>query len=151
MKLPFQDGNVIFTSFHNEKQHSDIETKLLRYLVFTAVTANVDTQVSNTMMRGGFAPAKKNLFNTSPGERSVSQTYNCTKNADLQFVLGFASQGARLKLSVTAPDGKVLEREGTSTVTIDVPSAAIGAWKYRVTALEVPNENFPFTVTVGQK
>ena len=65
--------------------------------------------------------------------------------------LGFASQGARLKLSVTAPDGKVLEREGTSTVTIDVPSAAIGAWKYRVTAPEVPNENFPFTVTVGQK
>jgi hypothetical protein len=151
VKFPFQDGNVIFTSFHNEKQHSDTETKLLRYLVFTAVTANVDTQVSNTMMRGGFAPAKKNLFNTSPGERSVGQTYNCAKTADLQFVLGFASQGARLKLSVTAPDGKVLEREGTSTVTIDVPSAAIGVWKYKVTALEVPNENFPFTVTVGQK
>ena len=121
VKFPFHDGNVIFTSFHNEKQHSDIETKLLRYLVFAAVTANVDTQVSNTMMRGGFSPAKRNLFSTSPGERSVGQIYNCTKIGDLQFVLGFANQGARLKLSVTSPDGKVLEREGTSTVTIDVP------------------------------
>jgi hypothetical protein len=151
VKLAFQDGNVIFTSFHNEKQHNEIETKLLRYLVFTAVTANVDTQVSNTLMRGGFAPAKKNLFSASSSERSLTRTYNCVKAGDLKFVLGFSGQGARLRLIVTGPDGKVLEKEGTATVTIDVPGAAVGTWNYTVTAVQIPNENFAFTVIVGQK
>jgi hypothetical protein len=151
VKCPFQDGNIIFTSFHNEKQNSETETKLLRYLVFAAVTAKVESQVTKTMVRGGFAPAKQNLFSASSGQRSVSKTYNCTKTTDLKFVLGFADQGARLKLTVKRPDGKVLEREGTSTITIDVSGAEVGVWTYTVTALQIPNENFAFTVTVGQK
>jgi hypothetical protein len=68
----------------------------------------------------------------------------------LQFVLGFQDQGARLKLIVVGPDGKSVEKEGTTTLSVDVP-AATGDWKYTVTALKVPSENFPFTVTVGQK
>jgi hypothetical protein len=120
-------------------------------LVFAAVTAKVESQVTKTMVRGGFAPAKQNLFSASSGQRSVSKTYNCTKTTDLKFVLGFADQGARLKLTVKRPDGKVLEREGTSTITIDVSGAEVGVWTYTVTALQIPNENFAFTVTVGQK
>jgi hypothetical protein len=36
-------------------------------------------------------------------------------------------------------------------VTIDVPGAAVGTWNYTVTAVQIPNENFAFTVIVGQK
>src|SRR5262249_23708313 len=36
-KLPFEQGAMIFTSFHNEKQNSDKEEQLLRYLVFATV------------------------------------------------------------------------------------------------------------------
>ena len=38
-KVPFGRGTIIFTSFHNEKVNSELETKLLKFLVFAAVTA----------------------------------------------------------------------------------------------------------------
>ncbi len=151
VKFSVGDGTVVFTSFHNEKQNSDTETKLLRYLVFTAVTAEVDTRVTKMMLRGGFSKAKQNLFSASAGDPSTTQVYHCPQKGDLQFVLGFENQGARLKMTVTGPDGKVYEKEGTSTFTIDIPGAVEGDWKYTVTALHVPADNFPFAVSIGKK
>ena len=48
------------------------------------------------------------------------------KAGHLQFALGFQNLGARLKLTVKSPGGKVLEQEGDSTFTIDVPDAEAG-------------------------
>lgn len=151
VKFPYHDGTVIFTSFHNEKQNSETELKLLRYLVFSAVTAEVESRVQRTMVRGGFSPAKQNLFSASAGAPSATTVYHADKAGHLQFALGFQNLGARLKLTVKSPGGKVLEQEGDSTLTIDVPDAEAGDWQYTVTAIKLPNENFPFTVTVGQK
>lgn len=151
VKFLAHDGTVIFTSFHNEKQNSETELKLLRYLVFSAVTAEVETKVQRTMVQGGFSPAKKNLFSASAGERSATSVYHADQAGQLQFVLGFQNAGAELKLTVIGPDGSKHEQRGSSTITIDVPDAEVGDWKYTVTALKLPNENFPFTVTVGQK
>ncbi|HVC95894.1 MAG TPA: hypothetical protein VND64_19545 [Pirellulales bacterium] len=151
VKFPFEKGTVIFTSFHNEKQNSEAELKLLRYLVFSAVTAEVETKVRQSMVKGGFSPAKNNLFSASAGAEEASSVYKAAKTCDLKFTLGFEDLGARLKLTVVGPDGAPREQEGTSTFTVDVPGAAAGDWKYTVTALKVPNENFPFTVTVGEK
>ena len=151
VKFPYHDGTVIFTSFHNEKQNSETELKLLRYLVFSAVTAEVETRVQQTLVRGGFSPAKQNLFSASAGEPSATTTYHADKAGHLQFALGFQNLGARLKLTVKSPSGKTFEQEGESTFTIDVPAAEAGDWQYTVTAVRLPNENFPFTVTVGQK
>lgn len=151
VKFPYHDGTVIFTSFHNEKQNSEQELKLLRYLVFSAVTAEVETRVQRTMVQGGFSPAKQNLFSASSGEQSAESVYHADAAGHLQFVLGFQNLGAELRLTVVGPDGKKLEKTGTSTITLEVPDAAAGDWRYTVTALKLPNENFPFTVTVGQK
>jgi hypothetical protein len=151
VKFPVHDGTVIFTSFHNEKQNSETELKLLRYLVFSAVTAEVETKVERTMVQGGFSPAKKNLFSASAGEPSATSLYHADQPGHLQFVLGFQNAGAELKLTVVGPDGKKHEQQGTSTITIDLADAPAGDWKYTVTAVRLPNENFPFTVTVGQK
>ncbi len=151
VKFPYHDGTVIFTSFHNEKQNSETELKLLRYLVFSAVTAEVESRVQRTMVQGGFSPAKQNLFSASSDEQSAASVYHADEAGHLQFVLGFQYLGAELRLTVVGPDGKKLEKTGTSTITIEVPDAAAGDWHYTVTALKLPNENFPFTVTVGQK
>ena len=151
VKFPEHDGTVIFTSFHNEKQNSETELKLLRYLVFSAVTAEVETKVQRTMVQGGFSPAKRNLFSASASEQSATTVYHADKPGHLQFVLGFQNAGAQLKLTVIAPDGSKREQQAGTTITIDVPDAQAGDWKYTVTAVKLPSENFPFTVTVGQK
>jgi hypothetical protein len=151
IKLPFEQGALIFTSFHNEKQNSDKEEQLLRYLVFATVTAKEVTKVTKTMMAGGFSPQKSSLLSASAGNPTVTQTYKSKKAGRLQFVLGFEDRGARLMLSVVGPDGKAHEKEGNSTFTVEVKDAPVGAWKYTVTAVKVPYENFPFTLTVGEE
>ena len=151
VKFPLGQGSVIFTSFHNEKQQSEQEMTLLKFLVFSAVTAGVDAEATRTMARGGFAETKKNLFSASGDAEAVSQTYDNKEVANLQFVLAFADQSATLELRVDGPGGVSERRRGASTISIDVPGAAVGEWKYTITAVKVPSENFPFTITVGKK
>ena len=151
VKIPVHQGTLIFTSFHNEKQNSDKELELLRYLVFTTVTAQAEAKVTKTMVEGGFSPRKQNLLSADPGNPSFTQTYQSKKAGPVQFALGFADKGARLKIEITAPNGEQVEKTGTSGFTVDGPDAQPGEWKYTVTAEKVPHENFPFTVTVGEK
>jgi len=151
VKVPAGDGEVIFTSFHNEKANSESEIELLKYLVFTTVTAKVESAVTRTMVRGGFSPQKSSLLSTSAEAPSVTKIYNCKKRGRLQFVLSFEDRGASMTLKATAPDGKVYKKAGTSTITIDVPDAKPGKWKYTATATVVPYENFPFSLSVWQK
>jgi hypothetical protein len=151
VRIPFREGQIFFTAFHNEKQNSEEELQLLRYLVFTMVTSRVESKVRETLVQGGFSPQKQSLLSTSAGEPSVSMTYRCDKAGPLRFVLAFEDRGAVLQLKVEGPGGRSLEQTGTSTLQIDVPDAQPGEWKYTITAKQVPFENFPFTCTVGQK
>lgn len=149
VKVPFEQGTIIFTSFHNEKVNSELETKMLRFLVFAAVTAKETAEAQKTMVSGGFSPQKQNLLSASPETPSVTQNYANTKPGRLRFALSFANQGAQLRLTVRGPDNKTYEQEGTSTFNVDVPNAAAGNWSYTVTAQKVPYPNFPFTLTIG--
>ena len=149
VKFGFDKGTVIFTSFHNEAQNSEVEQKLLKYLVFSAVTAQIENEIHQTMLKGGFSPQKSNLLSAS-GQAEMSHVYTSKKAGKVRFILGFQEQGARLKLTVVSPDGKKREMEGTSTLVIEETCPVAGAWHYTVTALAVPFPDFPFTLTVGE-
>jgi len=151
VRFGFGKGTVIFTSFHNEKQNSALEKTLLQYLVFRLVTAEVETAVAAAMSEGGFSPAKSNLLSTPKDNPSISKTFKLNRPGDLVFALGFRNEGATLSMHVRSPDGKNYTWEGTSTVVLEVPHAIAGDWTYTVTAKQLPYENFPFNVTVGEK
>jgi hypothetical protein len=150
VKFQHGKGTVIFTSFHNEKQNNDIETKLLKYLVFSLVTANVEAKIAKTMIQGGFSPKKSNLLSASGDDPEVKQTYQCKKPGRLRFELGFENLGAELQLTVVSPLGKVTQKKGFATFAIEVPDAQPGFWEYTVRALRVPYQNFPFRLIVGE-
>jgi hypothetical protein len=145
----FGKGTVIFTSFHNSAQNSATELKLLRYLVFTAVTAEVERKVQTMMAIGEFSPGPSTRLETSPEKPKVTRTYKHEKAGPLRFALGFADQGAKLRLTLVSPDKKKVEREGKATFIIEIANAPAGEWQYTVTALEIPFPHFPFTLTVG--
>jgi len=149
--FPFQEGSVIFTSFHNEAQQTDTELELLRHLVFTTVTAREEARIKQTMVRGGISPRYRDLLSTGGGGRPVQATYHCDGGRLLQFVLGFRDQGARLQLTVVDPRGRRYEKTGRRTFTIEIPEPPAGPWQYTITPLEVPYRNFPFTLTIGQR
>lgn len=151
VKFPAGKGQVIFTSFHNEKQTSETENKLLQYLVFSAVTAHVEAQVQSHISEGGFATQRSNLLSTPKNNPSVTKSFQINKAGPLRLALGFRDEGARLKLQLRSPNGRSFSWEGCSTVVLDVPHAVAGEWTYTITALHLPYENFPFLVTVGEK
>ena len=151
VKFPFGEGNIIYTSFHNEKQNSATELELLKFLVFTTVTAHVEASVTKTMMQGGFSPQKQNMLSASEDAPSISKTYECAESGRIQFVLAFEDRGAELELIVTSPSGRTHEKVGSSTLNVDIENAEVGNWEYSIRAKKVPYPNFPFTLTVWQQ
>jgi len=151
VKFQVGKGTVIFTSFHNEKQNSRTEKQLLQYLVFSLVTAGVDNEIGSSLDQGGFSARGSNLLSTPQRNQTITKKYDNRAAADLRFALGFRNEGAKLRFNIQSPDGKQFTWEGTSTVILEVPNAAAGTWTYSVTDLQLPYENFPFTVTVGEK
>ena len=149
VRVPFGQGAIIFTSFHNEKVNSELETKLLQFLVFTAVTAKETQKSRSTMLTGGFVPRAESMLDASPSSPTVTKTYEHSKRGKLRFALSFNNQGAKLKLSVKGPNGPAIEKEGISTFSIDVDNAEPGRWSYTITALKLPHEHFPYSLTIG--
>jgi hypothetical protein len=150
VKVPYEKGAIIFTSFHNEKANGPKELVLLKHLVFNVVTAKVQATVNKAMARGGFSPRKQSTASHSAGNPTVTQKYTNPRPARLQFALGLAGEGARLQFIVRAPNGQEFKKEVTANFAVEVPNAPAGEWQYTVTALSVPYENFPFTVNVGE-
>ncbi len=151
VSFPHGEGTVIFTSFHNETQNTEMELELLRHLVFTTVTAREARKIRKTMVQGGFSPTERNLLSASSGMKPVKRTYECQKRGPLQFALGFQGEGAKLRLALVGPDGERFEKTGTKSFTIDVDDAPAGTWQYTITPVTIPHENFAFTLTIGEK
>jgi hypothetical protein len=151
VSFSYGKGTVIFTSFHNEAQNSDLEKLLLRYLVFASVTAGEQEDVRQVLVKGGFSPRQRNLLALTTEDQPVTEVYENEKAGPLQFVLGFANRGAQLKLTVTSPKGKQHEKSGRETFSIGIDRAEAGKWEYTITPTKVPYRNFPFTLTIGEK
>lgn len=151
VKFQVGKGTVIFTSFHNEKQNSDDEKKLLQHLVFSLVTAGVDADINAKLEQSGFGTQRSNLLSTPKRNQTITKQHENKSVATLRFALGFRPEGAKLRFQVKSPDGKVFTKDCETSTIIEVPNAQTGMWTYSVTDLQLPYENFPFTVTVGEK
>lgn len=152
VKFTCKKGAVIFTSFHNSAQNSAFETALLKYIVFTAVTTQVEAEIREALKKNGFTPQDTKRHSISRGETSPVHTYKLEKSGALQFALGLEGQGAsKVRLALVTPRGEKIEHDGDSSFIFEVPDAPAGEWRYSVRATEVPYANYPMTVTVGKK
>ena len=136
-------GTVIFTSFHNEKQNSQQEMLLLRYLVFSAVTAKEEALAQETMLAGGFSPVKQGQVNhAKAGTDTITRKYQSDSGDPLLFSLNFGGGGATLRLTLVAPGGQKYEQDADETLVVQATGAPPGEWLYTVTAVKVPYQNF---------
>jgi hypothetical protein len=151
VKFPVGKGLVIFTSFHNNKQLTNITEKLLNYLVFHAVTARAEADLNKKIIESGFEPAKSSLVSASADNPKVTKTYTTSKRGKLMFALAFhPADGVKLKLTIKGPDNKIAQAERAAPFTIQVRDAPVGEWQYTVEAIGLQNPNFPFSVTVAE-
>jgi hypothetical protein len=150
VKFACRKGAVIFTSFHNAAQNSALEKKLLQYLVFTAVTVQVEGELRKSMSAAGFVPQETRRFGGTAGKTTEVQTYDHPREGPLQFAVGFEGQGVRVRFTMQTPGKKQLVHEDSKSFLVEIPSAPAGEWHFTVTALNVPFPNYPLTMTVGK-
>ena len=93
--VPFEKGTIIFTSFHNEKVNSEVETKLLKFLVFAAVIAKETSQAQQTMLSSGFSPKKQSLLSASPENPPVVSVYKNDRAPAVAFRPQLQERGCR--------------------------------------------------------
>ena len=142
-------GTVIFTSFHNEAQNSQQELELLRYVVFSAVTAKEEAAAQETMLAGGFSPVKQGQVNRATTD-SITRPFKSDSGDPLRFSLNFGGGGAVLRLKLVAPGGAFFDEEADESMVVEARGAPAGEWLYTVTAVKVPHENFAYSVSIGK-
>jgi hypothetical protein len=147
VKFAFKRGQVIFTSFHHPKNDRDIVHKLVDYLVFASVNARSEARVRELMARYRFAPSDLRPLLLAPG-RNMEGVFQHA-GGDLQVALGLENEGAKLKLTLHAPTGQVIEHEDQGIYLIEVPAAPSGGWRFTITPVELPHGNFPILLAVG--
>jgi hypothetical protein len=143
-------GTVNYTAFHNEAQNSEQELELLRYLVFSAVTAQEEALAHETMLSGGFSPVGQGQVNHAVGLDSITRKYLSTSGDPLRFSLSFGGRGATLRLKLVAPGGQEYMTETDETLIVEATGAPAGEWLYTVTSVKVPYENFAYSVSIGK-
>ncbi|MCK4619161.1 MAG: carboxypeptidase regulatory-like domain-containing protein [Desulfobacterales bacterium] len=67
----------------------------------------------------------------------------------LQIILNWA--GSEMKVALYNPDGAFYgEYQATEPpINIEIPNPTEGTWRCEVTAIDVPNDNYPFALVVG--
>jgi hypothetical protein len=148
-KFKFKKGIVIFTSFHNAVQNSDIEKKLLEYLVFSLVNANTEAKLRQIMLSANFTLQDLTTVSFSANKDTHKKTY-AHQGGDFQIGIGFDSLGAKFKLSLKSPSGKTIEHEESGLYLIEVPAAEVGNWEATVTSVSLPYDNFPVKLGIGR-
>lgn len=142
-------GEVIYTCFHNQAQHSEKEQKLLKFLVIKPLLARAKSGIDQFVV-GKAHGSVENVGVISSGKTSADYQFDAKKAEDLRFLLNWVGE-AELAFSVFRPDGS-LEREAKAIappVEIEVPNAPAGRWRYHVRAVHVPERNFPFILMAG--
>ena len=151
VKFPVGKGYVIFTSFHNAAQKSELESKLLKYLVFNSITSGVNVEIAEQLTPKGMKVRMGQLISFASGGQSSNQSFICRKSGEVVFSVGFQCRGARFKLIANGPGGKKLEKEGGHSFFISGPQAKEGdKWELEVVPISVPHDNFPVRLSAWQ-
>lgn len=146
---PTSAGRVIYTTFHNEAQQSALEKKLLEYLVLIPSTSQLASQAEQIVTSNGLYVKQTNINTIDPGTTSPLFSYGVAQPAKLMFVANWG--GSSLRLIIFKPDGTLHQQVESSTppIAITIPNALPGAWKYQITGVNVPSNNYPYVMVIG--
>lgn len=148
--FPYGQGRVVYTTFHNEAQQSDLEKRLLEYLVLLPTTTEIQSQVQQALSNANLFQVRQDLNKINQGE-TIQGFYTTTGKRGFGFGLGWS--GSTLRLSVYRPNGSLFARREDTTspfvLNVPKPDATAGTWRYEITAVSIPSNNYPLVVGIG--
>jgi hypothetical protein len=152
VSFKYDEGFVIFTTFHNSHQVSALEQRLLQYLVLKPLMAGKSNESHTILVQKAFTQAKEVIGALSPGDQSPLYEYETFRPYDLKFVFNWEGK-AIARVFVIDPLGKTVVEENirTSPYELDLSQARPGKWKFKLKIVDAPMKNFPYIINVGVK
>lgn len=140
--IPYGDGRVFFTAFHNEK-NTEVGEKFLR-----TVCSFIDLPESTegrTILIGQLAIP---TIVGGSGESSLECSVDLPAVRSAVFYIQFNPGGAKLKCSIVTPTGKTIASANTDPFEVTISDVAKGTYTCRIEALQLPYNGFPVRITV---
>jgi len=148
----FEEGLVIFTAFHNEKQVSELEHRLLEFLVIKPLMHKVDEQSKEILNKKQYKSKKGIVDALEIGEDSQLYKFKVREACDLEFIFNWKGE-ASAQVSIIDPDDETVCDESFNQIPFEfgVSQAKLGVWNFKIKFNKVPLKRFPFTINVGIK
>ena len=145
-------GHVIYTSFHNEKQVSATEKKLLEFLVLRPILADTAASAEEEAKAQHCVPGMEIIATIDRKKCSNPYTYDPKGGEGLLFILHW-QKSATLKMNITDPGGTAIFSSDSShpPLKFEVPSTAGGRYACVVEAISVPHDKFPYVLTLATR
>ncbi|MFC2061589.1 T9SS type A sorting domain-containing protein, partial [Elusimicrobiota bacterium] len=150
----YGSGKVLFTTFHNEAGLGASAKKILEYFVLISITTQMDDELANHMQDRGFLVEKENLDALDEDDLKAYKYRVPSELSDynIAFGMNWDEPGTYL-IEIYDPDGKLARKARTSDppFIIELKGRGAGNWNYSVTAKDVPEDNYPMVIMVGQR
>ncbi|MHA1673228.1 MAG: hypothetical protein ACTSYI_06335 [Promethearchaeota archaeon] len=146
------DGFVIFTTFHNSVQTSEMEKRLLEYLVLSPLMYKTVMKSKHILQGSQFKQTNEYLGALSVSQESSLYEFLLNKVCDLRFIFNWEGKAVS-RIWIFDPDGQLVKEENTRIAPhlIDIPKAKVGVWTFKMKIVDAPLKKFPFTINVGVK
>ncbi|OGY84922.1 MAG: hypothetical protein A3F54_04215 [Candidatus Kerfeldbacteria bacterium RIFCSPHIGHO2_12_FULL_48_17] len=140
------EGEVLYTSFHDEAQVSADVSQILNWFATRAQAAELAETARG--LSGENEDALVEIVDSIQKGEAQAYTFTATGDGDFDVVLNFG--GSALDLKITDPKGKVVTEESVSQppFTYTVTDAMSGKYILEVFGRDVPTANYPFVLTV---
>lgn len=143
------NGHVIYTSFHNRAQVSEVEAKLLQYLVFKPILSREAEFALDHIREREFAPTKELYASMPIKDMSPERQFPIDIDSPRTILCIISWKGnAHIRAKMQNPIGEtVLELTSENSPLqleyfVDTP----GKWIVTVNAPFTPYDNFPYVV-----
>jgi hypothetical protein len=148
VKFRHGEGTVIFTSFHHSRNETPTVRKMLEYLALAPLNARNEARIHEMMRLSNFTPddLRPLLLHAGQAERHTHHH----AGGGMQIALGFEHVGAKIKLTLRAPNGSLIEHEGHGLYLIEIPEAERGDWQCTITPIELPQRSLPMINAIGR-
>src|SRR5207248_2462271 len=145
VSFPHGRGHVIYTSFHNHAQVSDIERRLLEFLVFRPILASAAAAAADVATARNFTPEKEIYAALNSKAQAGRFPVQVPQPTTLMCLLSWEGQ-ASFRLELNNPQGTVVKEVSgpRSPIGIEVYAPLTGEWAVTITPLQVPFAKFPF-------
>ncbi len=141
------DGEVLYTSFHNEAQTTAQVQKVLEWFAVRTHGGGLAKETRDLALQSEEAILQEVVDSISQGE-TQEYLFNASGEADFAVFLNFG--GSALNLTLLDPSGKeIFSKEVSAPPFSQAVTATAGLYKLKVEGVDVPTKNMPFVLTLA--